>query len=408
MNNRLVLLTAAATAALLVNPAFADDAQAPAAPAVAAPAPAAPSFSIGMDGPIVINPTPYVVKSGVFGDITINGAVSGLAFAQSHHLTGDHSGVGDMTNAQILIEKTDGVFQFFVDAGSYSFPTVGVPYTKASTATKNNFGTVPMAYVKIVPNSSLSFQIGKLPTLIGAEYNFTFENSQIERGLLWNQENLVNRGVQVNYTAGPLALSLSVNDGFYSNNFSWVSGLATYTINSSNILTFAAGGNTKKTYVSNSATLPTPNNSQIYNLIYTHTDGPWTIMPYIQYTSVPSLPRLGGQTSASTTGAAVFVNYTFKPSAKFGAISLAGLSLPTRIEYITTSANASTGPNLLYGAKSNAFSVTFAPTYQWKIYYVRGEASYVQASKVAPGAAFGLDGSSKSQIRGLVEMGVLF
>jgi len=28
----------------------------------------------------------------------------------------------------------------------------------------------------------------KLPTLIGAEYTFTFENMNIERGLLWNQE----------------------------------------------------------------------------------------------------------------------------------------------------------------------------------------------------------------------------
>jgi hypothetical protein len=396
-----LLLMAAAGAALFAGQAFAEDTPAPAA------APAAPTFSIGMDGPIVINPTPYVVKSGAFGDITINGAVSGLAFAQSHHLTGDHSGVGDITNAQILIEKTDGLFQFFVDAGSYSFPTVGVPYTKSSTATKNNFGNVPMAYVKIVPNSSFSVQIGKLPTLIGAEYNFTFENSQIERGLLWNQENLVNRGVQVNYSAGPLALSLSVNDGFYSNNFSWVTGLATYTINSSNIIAFAAGGNTKKTYVSNSATSPIFNNSQIYNLIYTHTDGPWTIMPYIQYTSVPSLSRLG-TTSASTTGAAVFIDYTFPSTAKLGDTSLAGLSLPTRIEYISTSANTSTGANLLYGPKSNAWSLTFTPTYQWKIYYVRAEASYVQASKTAPGAAFGLDGSSKSQVRGLLEMGVLF
>jgi len=398
-----LLLMAAASAALFANQAFADDAPAPAAAA----APAAPTFSLGMDGPIVINPTPYVVKSGAFGDITINGAVSGLAFAQDHHATGDHSGVGDTTNAQVLIEKTDGLFQFFIDAGTYSFPTVGVPYTKASTATKNNFGDVPIAYVKIVPNSALSVEVGKLPTLLGAEYNFTFENSQIERGLLWNQENLVNRGVQVNYTAGPLALSVAWSDGFYSNVFSWVSGLATYTINSSNTLAFAAGGNTRKTYVSNTATSPLFNNSQVYNLIYTHTDGPWTIMPYLQYTTVPSLTRLG-TSSASTTGAAVFVNYTFPATAKLGDTSLSGLSIPARLEYISTSANSTTGANLLYGPKSNAVSFTVTPTYQWKVYYVRGEASYVQASKTAAGSAFGTDGMSKSQIRGMLEVGVLF
>jgi hypothetical protein len=96
----------------LLNQASAED---------TTPAPAARprlAFSIGMDGPIVINPTPYVVKSGAFGDITINGAVTGLAFAQNHHVGGDHSGVGGVTNAQVLIEKTDGMFQFFIDAGT--------------------------------------------------------------------------------------------------------------------------------------------------------------------------------------------------------------------------------------------------------------------------------------------------
>lgn len=400
MNNLTSLLMAAAGVALFANPVFADDA--PPAPAAAAPA-----FSLGMDGPIIINPTPYVVKSGAFGDITINGAVSGLAFAQNHHALGDHSGVGDVTNAQVLIEKTDGLFQVFIDAGSYSFPTLGTPYLKATHTTSATFGSAPMAYVKIVPNSAFSVEIGKLPTLIGAEYNFTFENSQIERGLLWNQENLVNRGFQVNYTAGPLVLSAAWSDGFYSNNFSWASGLATYTINSSNTLAFAAGGNTKKTYVSNSATSPLYNNSQIYNIVYTHTDGPWTIMPYVQYTTVPSLSRLG-TTSASTTGAAVFVNYTFPATAKLGDTSLAGVSIPCRLEYISASASKTTGANLLYGPKSNAWSLTVTPTYQWKVYFVRGEASYVQASKTAPGAAFGETGLAKSQVRGMLEIGVLF
>jgi hypothetical protein len=51
---------------------------------------------------------------------------------------------------------------------------------------------------------------------MGAEYTFTFENMNIERGLLWNQENAINRGIQVNQTIGKSA-SLSWNDGFYSN-----------------------------------------------------------------------------------------------------------------------------------------------------------------------------------------------
>jgi len=53
-----------------------------------------------------------------------------------------------------------------------------------------------------------------LPTLVGAEYTFSFENMNIERGLLWNQENAVNRGVQLNYAADPFTFAFSWNDGF--------------------------------------------------------------------------------------------------------------------------------------------------------------------------------------------------
>ena len=40
--------------------------------------------------------------------------------------------------------------------------------------------------------------------------------------------------------------------------------------------------------------------------------GPWSINPYIQYTSLPAVKALGTATSGSTLGAALLVNYTFK------------------------------------------------------------------------------------------------
>ena len=69
-----------------------------------------------------------------------------------------------------------------------------------------------------------------MPTLIGAEYTFTFQNMNIERGLLWNQEPAISRGAQLNYTADPLAFSFSWNDGFYSNQFTWLTGSLAYTL----------------------------------------------------------------------------------------------------------------------------------------------------------------------------------
>ncbi len=65
---------------------------------------------------------------------------------------------------------------------------------------------------------------------MGAESTFTYQNFNVERGLLWAQENAVNRGIQVNQTLGKyLTASLSWNDGYYSNRYSWLSGSLTFT-----------------------------------------------------------------------------------------------------------------------------------------------------------------------------------
>jgi hypothetical protein len=50
----------------------------------------------------------------------------------------------------------------------------------------------------------------------------------IARGLLWNQETAISRGIQVNQTMGKVTASLSWNDHFYSNRYSWLSGSLTY------------------------------------------------------------------------------------------------------------------------------------------------------------------------------------
>jgi hypothetical protein len=387
------LLGSTAAAAMAATAAFADSA--PATP----PPPTAPAYSLGMDGPIVINPKPLSVDSGPFGSITINGAVTGAAIFQDNPSFGDKHAQADLTNAQVFIEKTDGLVQFFVDVGEYSFPTVGTAYTTATKVNSATFGAIPVAYLKLQPTADFSIEAGKLPTQIGAEYNYTFENMNIERGLLWNQENLVDRGVQANYTHGPLALTLSVNDGFYSNSLSWVTGSATYTFNAANILEFAAGGNTRRVSTQNSATPGLQDNSTIYNLIYTHTMGAWTFVPYLQYTSTPSLPQFG-LTSGSTFGGAVFVSYA--------PPSLPGVTLPARFEYITSTGSKATGPSFLYGPGSNAWSITVTPTYQYKIYFVRAELSYVGTGSATPGFAFGPNGTSTSQTRGLLEIGTVF
>ncbi len=357
-----------------------------------------------MAGPLAADATPPTFDLGLLGHkVTVSGALTGLALVQSHPVAGDSDNRFDVSNAQLFINKADGVFQYFVQVGLYSLPDLGAPYVRSTTLTANLYDPVPQAFLKIAPNSVWSVEVGKLPTLIGAEYTFSFENMNIERGLLWNQEPAVSRGVQLNYTKGKLALSVSWNDGLYSNRYSWVSAAATYTINSANTLELVGGGNVKETRYSSFATPLFANNEEIYNLIYTHTHGPWTFEPYVQYTYVPALPTVGSP-SASTWGAALFVDYAFDAKSK-----LAGFSLPVRVEYITSDGSLAAGtPSLVFGPGSSAWSVTVTPTYQFKIYFVRAEFSFVDASGITPGFAFGAFAANRHQARGLLETGVLF
>jgi hypothetical protein len=261
--------------------------------------------------------------------------------------------------------------------------------------TESTFRYVPVAYLKIVPNAAFNIEIGELPTLIGAEYTFTFQNLNIERGLLWNQEPAISRGIQANYTQGPLAVSVSLNDGYYSDHYSTVSGLATYTLSPKDTLAVAASGNFDKTSRSSFVTPVAQNNGTIWNVLYTHTEGNWVVNPYIQYSTTPKDTAFGLPSSASTFGAALLAKYQFNPM-----FNLAG-----RVEYISSSGS---GVSLLYGTKSDAWSFTLTPTLQIKQYFVRGEFSYVKVDSGSPGSEFGRFANKDEQSRAMIETGVLF
>jgi hypothetical protein len=407
MNNQSMLSCATAVCAVLClnSPAAsAEDAGSqPAEPA----APAAPTAMSqpAMSGPLAANPNPTSFDLGRAGTIYVTGAVTGFAQWQDVVGPGERRSQADISNGHVIVQKTDGLVQFYMQAGTYSLPALGTPYVRASKTPDDYFGVVPVAFAKIAPDDSFSIQAGKLPTLIGAEYTFTYENVNIDRGLLWNQENAVNQGVQANYTVGPLAFSLSVNDGFYSNTLNWVTGSATYTFDPINAVSFVAGGNADKTTKSTLATPIAQNNSQIYNVIYTYTSDPWMVQPYLQYTDVPTNRTLGILHDASTFGGALLAKYSFPTESP-----LEGVSLPLRVEFINSSGNKKDpSTNLLgYGPGSDAWSVTVTPTYQYKILFARAEASYVGIGSATNGLAFGSKGNDKGEARLVFETGVIF
>jgi len=249
----------------------------------------------------------------------------------------------------------------------------------------------------------VTIQVGALPTLISAEYTFTFQNMNIERGLLWNQEPATSKGVEVNYSHGPVLLQGSVNDGFDSGRYNWISGLAAYTLDSANTLTLDGGANLGRSATASYLTPLAQNNSAIFNLAYTYSKGPLTINPYLQYTAVGAKPALGIYSSAKSYSGAVLAKYSFTPV----------FSVALRAEYLdTTAGGCAIGgcalANLLYGSGSSAASLTLTPTYQKGAVFVRGELSHTAIAHLAPGDGFGSMGMATTQDRALIETGVLF
>ena len=365
----------------------------------ASPTLADPMTTPAMSGPIAANSNPFSVDAGPAGKIYITGALTGLALWQNNPVPGDHDTVADLSNGQVFVQKTDGWLQFYVQAGAYSLPSLGTEYFKVDKITSDTFGYVPQAFVKVALADNFSIQAGKLPTLIGAEYSFTIENMNIERGLLWNQEPAVSRGVQVNYSSGPFSLSVSWNDGYYSDRFNWVSGLASYAIDSSNTIAIAGGANIGKTDYSTFATPFFQNNSQILNLLYTYNSAPWVINPYIQFNRVPANTSLGIPHDASMWGVGLLATYAVTPH----------FSLSGRAEYEDSSGSLANGaPSLLYGPGSKAWSITATPTVQYGVFFARADASYVGASDITPGFALGHTFSNKSQTRLMLETGIVF
>ena len=396
---------------------FAEDA-APAAPAADA-APAAPALMQGMNFPLSNNPNPLNFEAGPLGKVYVSGALSGIALTQNHRSSADlwnvkeQTSYGDLSNAQAIVQKVDGLFQFYVQAGGYSQPTLGTAYTKSTKQTSDSYGYIPVAFAKLAPTDNFSIQAGKLPTLIGTEYAFTFQNTNIERGLIWGQENVISRGVQANATFGPLAISGALTDGFYTQDYKYLTALATYTINDSNSLSIAAGGNPSGTkardidnklpVLSNSVALA---NSQQYNLYYKNVTGAWTFQPILQYTKVNAdssndyATTVDGTTyklgNGHTLGGSLIVNYDFNEN----------YSLAARGEYIKETGHDDL---LTYGVNApKAWTLTLTPTYKQKSFFARADLSYVKVNGGDDGSMFGTTSKEDTQARAMGEVGFLF
>lgn len=374
------------------------------------PDPTGPVSSLSMGNSLAFSQNPLALNSDLYGDWSVQGVATGLSFRQTNPVSSNGSDYSGFSNAQMVVQKTSGPIQLLVQTGLYAIPTLGTPFVRAQTATESSYDYLPQAYVSVTPNKNWALSIGKMAALGGAESPFTFQNMNIQRGLLWAQTNMITQGMQLNFSEDIYSASFVWNNGAYSDVYNWLGGaFGLKTGDSSNLMlswTGSASGNAQNTTV----TPLLQNNSQITNLIYQFHNDRWSVMPYLQFTYVPSNTAIGINGQSQSLGFALLSTYHVT-ALQNGVAPKFHISIPSRFEYQASYGNsqvASIPGGLMYGPGSAAWSGTLTPTVQWDKVFVRGELSYVKAFNSLAGSGFGANGINSNQTRVMIEGGVLF
>lgn len=307
----------------------------------------------------------------------------------------------DVSNAFLIVNKNAGTFRYGFAAGAYNIPVVGLALNRTTQSGANTslYGAVPSMDIEYAPNSSFNLMAGKLATFTGQESTYTYEDPNIQRGLIWNIETAVSRGVRASFTGSKFNGAVEVNDGFYSGNRIGFEGQITNSPSSNATFTFvwvipnsSAPGNTTASIA----------NKRLYNPLVTYTRGKWTFAPYALFVDSPSSKALGYTSEEHAFGGVFNVAYALSSQWSF----------PLRVEYAKSGSSTkdlSPNANLLgYGPGSSAWTYTLTPTYRHGIYFARAESSMVNVAHYAPHAAFGALGNLSNQFRTGIETGIQF
>lgn len=338
---------------------------------------------------------------------TWGGALSGASYSSNPaNATGaldtatgaDQTTRTDLTNALVDATVNLGRLSAGATAGYYSFPIVGAAINPIDQAGANTtlYSALPLYDVSYAVNSHLSFQAGKLVTLLGQESPFTYQNFNVQRGFGWAIEPLISRGIRGVYANGPWTLSLEENDGYYGGTSRAFEGALAYAASATQTISFAA-------IVPQTDAPPNPTaaiaNKREYDLMYAGTFGKVVLTPYLLWVSSPAVPGFKYGTESAFL-VSLLGTYNFTPQ----------YSLGFRFETIgngSAASDQSANADLIgYGPGSSARSITLTPTYKSGPYFARFEWSHVSVGTLTPGLGFGTAGDGASQNRYVLELGV--
>jgi len=382
--------------------ALADGQSTPGAPA--SPTPSAQPVATATPAPAPSS------TSLTLGPLTVDGVFSAFSlFTSGVNATGaldtptgvDNTNLTDISNALLIVTKSSGTFRYGFAAGAYNIPVVGFALNKTiqNGANTSLYGALPSVYVEYAPTSSFNLQAGKLATMTGQESTYTYEDINIQRGIIWNMEPAVSRGLRGTFAGAKFNGALEINDGYYSGNRIGFEGQITNTPSPSTTFEIVF-------MLPNASAPPNPTasiaNKQLVDPMLTYTKGKWTFSPYLLWVSSPKSAALGYTNDEHAFGAVFMTTYALSST----------WSLPLRVEYgHNGSAITDTSPNanlLGYGPGSGAWTYTLTPTCRRGVFFARAEASDVNVQGFTPGTAFSASGDQSNQFRSGLEAGLQF
>jgi hypothetical protein len=325
------------------------------------------------------------LKLEPIGTINVSGALSVYTIHSNNIAVNDNKKTRyDVGSAIVSLSKPAEPFGFTLIGSAYATPVVGVGLSKTSEYT-DPFSPIPVAYVEYSPMKGLSVQAGKLPTIIGYESALTYQNNNIQRGLVWNMQPVINNGVRITYSIDSFFVKLGVNDGFYTLSTTHPKPALEASLGLTPIKDGSIALNVIVPHKDS-----TTNNREL-NLVASYTLDKLSLGADLLYVEAPKSDKAGVPEKAKASGIALHLSYDLKP-----------FKLSGRIEYVKD--NSDNGGIDLVGLRdgNKGWTFTATPAYTHGPLFLRGELSYVKADQ-----PFTLN-RKKDQIRMGAEVGLMF
>ncbi len=376
-------------------------------------------------------PTAITIDGGPLGSLALSGGVDGYGYYLSEtnnngNLPYTNKDIGaEVGSALVELQKTSGVLQYTIEVGSNGGPiALG---TAPVQTTINNLSTGPLyaGYITIAPpNTPVTVAVGQMGSLEGYESGVDWNNANQFVTALWYVENAQDRGVQVNYSQGPVSASVQFGDGYDTGVFNFLQALGSYSFNSNNTLSVYYAGNlgrtglNAKTYsgacgygTSNGTTCfgrvgaygSYYDNSQMLGAYYSYTNGNLNVVPEVQYQIAKADYALNQTKPTSNLGAAVFGDYTFANT----PYSLGGWA-----EYFTSHTSSADNNTWYLAPDAEAVGFSASPTWQYKDLFARMDVGYLYLlNKTTPAGSktgFGNSARDGGIFQSTLEAGLLF